>query len=270
MYIHKTFHNTPENQNISYYKKELKALSSINLRRSSKFNILAVIGALKCMENCTFSTNMSIYVASEYGSISSVKKVLEQVSRNELVMPFDFLNINTNNVSFYVSQALESTGKNMVVTSEYFSFEKALELAMFELETKEVEDVLIGRVDESLQDIHDFNQYLTPYTQTNSYDISSWIYLNNKSQNALAQIEYIQTIHGINHLKKILKSLEIEHINLTPYTKEHAPHSLFNHLKECSFSYYSNFIELLTHSSHHIVHISMDQNQNIILLKLAH
>ncbi len=76
-------------------------------------------------------------------------------------MPFDFLNINSNNVSFYVSQALESKGKNMVLTSHDLSFEKALELALFDLEIDEVKDALIGNVDESLDGINNFNKYIS-------------------------------------------------------------------------------------------------------------
>ncbi len=91
MYIHKTYTLNNENQSIKTYKSALKEISKINLRRSSKFNILAVLGALQCMDNKNFSDNMGgIYVASEYGSITSVKTVLEQVSQNSIVMPFDF------------------------------------------------------------------------------------------------------------------------------------------------------------------------------------
>ncbi len=113
------------------------------------------------MKEKTYSDNMGIYLASEYGSITSVKNVLEQVSQDSIVMPFDFLNINSNNVSFYVSQALESKGKNMVLTSHDLSFEKALELALFDLEIDEVKDALIGNVDESLDGINNFNKYIS-------------------------------------------------------------------------------------------------------------
>ncbi len=182
MYIHKTYTLNNENQSIKTYKSALKEISKINLRRSSKFNILAVLGALQCMDNKNFSDNMGIYVASEYGSITSVKTVLEQVSQNSIVMPFDFLNINSNNVSFYVSQALESKGKNMVLTSHDLSFEKAFELALFDLELNEVDDVLLGNVDESLEEINSFDKYISNIEKYPSKDVSSWIYINKEKK----------------------------------------------------------------------------------------
>ena len=90
MYIHHTYSINNKNENIKVYKSFLKEISKINLRRSSKFNILAVLGALQCMKEKNYSNNMGIYVASEYGSITSVKTVLGQVSQDSIVMPFDF------------------------------------------------------------------------------------------------------------------------------------------------------------------------------------
>ena len=206
MYIHKTYKLVNDNQKSKDYRTQLKQISKINLRRSSKFNILAVIGAITCTKEMNLSSNTGIYVSTEYGPISDVKNVLKTVSEdNHIVMPFDFLNINSNNVGFYVSQALNAQGKNMVLTSRYLSFEKTLSLALFDLETEEVKDILIGGVDESLEDIENYDNYLQQSENLESKDGSCWFYANNKKENALAKITKVEEFNDVNALKLSLK-----------------------------------------------------------------
>ena len=206
MYIHKTYKLVNDNQKSKDYRTQLKQISKINLRRSSKFNILAVIGAITCTKDINLSSNTGIYVSTEYGPISDVKNVLKTVSEdNHIVMPFDFLNINSNNVGFYVSQALNAQGKNMVLTSRYLSFEKTLSLALFDLETEEVKDILIGGVDESLEDIESYDNYLQQSENLESKDGSCWFYANNKKENALAKITKVEEFNDVNALKLSLK-----------------------------------------------------------------
>lgn len=207
MYIHATHKLINSNKNIKEYKKELKELSKINLRRSSKFNILAVIGALKVTKDINLSSQLGIYVSSEYGPINDVYNIMNTVSDEEhIVMPFDFLNINSNNVSFYVSQALDAKGKNTLITSRYLSFEKALQLALFDLELNEVDDILIGGVDESLSDIKDFNNYLTFAKEVESKDGSCWFYINKLKENSIAKITNIMELNSYKELNKILSN----------------------------------------------------------------
>lgn len=274
MYIHQTYSINQSKQDIKEYKKELKELSKINLRRSSKFNILAVLGALNCMKNHQFSDNLGIYVASEYGSISSVKKVLEQVSQNEIVMPFDFLNINTNNVSFYVSQALDSNGKNMVITAHDLSFEKALEIAIFELETKDVDDILIGSVDESIEDIKNYNNYISNTQNLMSKDSSSWLYINQKEENALCKIELIKSFETINELNEELSKIEIDLINLNQYAKKYLKKlhiekiKIFESQKQNVHSA-CELIEFLTSPLKNKLHLAMDSQNKSYLIKFT-
>lgn len=273
MYIHKTYSINNQQKDIKEYKKELKELSKINLRRSSKFNILALLGSLTCMKDQIFSDNLGIYVASEYGSITSVKKVLEQVSQNEIVMPFDFLNINSNNVSFYVSQALNANGKNMVLTAHDLSFEKALELALFELETK-VDDILVGSVDESLEDIKNYNNCISNTQNLISKDTSSWLYINQKKEGSLCKIEKIKSFENIQKLNNALIDINIDLINLNQYAKKHLEN--LNIEKEKIFiSQNQNIhsacemIEFLSSSSRNKLHLALDKENKAYLIEFT-
>lgn len=55
MYIHSAYKFINSNTDVKEYRKELKELSKINLRRSSKFNVLAVLGALKATNDIDLS-----------------------------------------------------------------------------------------------------------------------------------------------------------------------------------------------------------------------
>lgn len=213
MYLHATSHVLNPLLDIKAYRTLLKPLSSINLRRSSKFNILAVYGALLCMNEVKTSQQFGIYVATEYGPIMDVHNVLNTVNMdNFIIMPFDFLNINSNNVSFYVSKALDAVGKNMVLTSEEVSFEKALQLALFDLETKDVQDVLIGAVDESLEEIPEYSKYTSNVLKQQSFDGSFWLYGNENKENALAQILCIKEYENTEAL---LQRLPLENSTIS-------------------------------------------------------
>lgn len=205
MYIHANYKLINSNKDIKEYKKELKELSKINLRRSSKFNILAVLGALRATKDLDLSENLGIYVASEYGPINDVYKIMDTVSDDEhIVMPFDFLNINSNNVSFYVSQALDAKGKNTLITSRYLSFEKALQLASFDLELDEAKDALIGGVDESLSSIKNYENYLEFAQECESKDGSCWLYVNKEQTNSLAEIKSINELNCKKDLEEFI------------------------------------------------------------------
>ncbi len=163
----KTFHYENDNQDISSYKHLLKQMTPINTRRSSKFNLLAIYGALKCVEDLAYKKDLSIYIVTKYAAVRSVASVLDNQKNNLQVSPFDFLNMNGNNASFYVAKALNVTGKNQVITTQNNSLVDGIKLAKFDMSIGDVGDVLVGLVDESVDGI----------LQDVSKDISSWAYL---------------------------------------------------------------------------------------------
>ena len=274
MYIHKTYKFISENKKSKEYRTQLKQISKINLRRSSKFNILAVIGAINCTKEINLSSNIGIYVSTEYGPISDVQNVLKTVSEdNHIVMPFDFLNINTNNVGFYVSQALNAKGKNMVLTSRYISFEKTLSLAAFDFETKSVNDILIGGVDESLEDIENYDNYLKQSENLESKDGSCWFYANNKKENALAKITEVEEFNDINALKLSLKE-SYSKITLNQFAeKDEKVLSLINkdNILNTNEFYGSEgvlkLLELMEYRGKNL-HIAKDPNNNYIKIEI--
>jgi len=243
MYLHKKYLINNELTDIKQYKLALKEKTKLNLRRSSKFNSLAILGAMNCVENVTLSQNTGIYVCSEYSSILSVKKVLHEMENSSMIMPFDFLNINSNNVSFYVSQALQSNGKNMLLTSGELSFEKGLELALFEMETSEVTDILIGLVDESLISINNYSKYLSNENNKYDKDYSGWLYLNQEKEDALCKIEFIESFDSQNKLDEIIKMIDYDLL-----------------YKNCECSFIESIEDFISGENRKMIYIGIDKN----------
>lgn len=274
MYLHSTYQLLNPITPIKEYRTQLKEISKINLRRSSKFNLLAVYGALKCSEKLTFSDNLGIYVATEYGPIMDVRHAMETVAQDEhIVMPFDFLNINGNNVSFYVSQALNAIGKNMVLTSQDLSFEKTVQLAHFELMNNEVQDVLIGAVDESLENIEAFENYTSNVNQKTSQDGSCWFYANKNRENALGEIKSVKEFSSVDD---ILTTIPYKNatISLNQYTVN--DEELVLALKENTIVKTDDFygtegalalLNLLKYEGK-LLHIAKDKNNNYLVIEL--
>ncbi len=274
MYIHKKYSISKDNQDIKVYKELLKGISKINLRRTSKLNILGVLGALTCVEDKRLSQKVGIYVSSEYSSISSVKTVIEKVSQQDIIMPFDFLNINSNNLSFYISQALNATSKNMLLSSQDLGFEKALEMAFFDLEIDEIEDALIGSVDETITNIKNYNSYISNVQNLIPKDTSSWIYINKEEKDSLAKIEKIEYFEDIKELNKELENSIYKKVSLnqfaTKYQKDlHIKENLIYKAKQQNIHSANTIIELLEEKDSALIHISLDKNTKAYLIKFT-
>lgn len=155
-------------KDVSVYKTMLKEVTSINIRRSSKFNTLAIYGALKCLENVKYPKDLSVYIVTKYGPVTSVVHALKKHKNSEQTSPFDFLNMQGNNASFYVAKALNVEGKNMVLTTKNHSLVEGLEFAKFDMKLGDTKKALVGLVDESVDGILGLN----------SLDISHWVYLD--------------------------------------------------------------------------------------------
>jgi len=213
MYIHSSSTMLNPNRSTAEYKKLLKEISTQSFRRISKFNAMAIYGALSCLKNKNYDPSLNIYTASEYGCIQDMNKVLHQVSKkDEILMPFDFLNVNGNNVGFLVSQALGSVGNNFYITAEDFSFEKAFELAHFDLSIGMMDEALVGAVDESLEEVKDHDSFIHNLFKKPLNDASIWFHLSNIEQNSLAKIEAVHTFDCYSKTAEFLKKTKFDHI----------------------------------------------------------
>uniref|UniRef100_UPI00404787EC hypothetical protein n=1 Tax=Aliarcobacter sp. TaxID=2321116 RepID=UPI00404787EC len=276
MYIKNIFKQVNENRTAKEYRDQLKSICKLNLRRNSKFNIMSIYGALNCLKDVHYKDNLSIYIASEYGCVEDLLKVLEQInSEDSMLMPFDFLNVNTNNTGFLVAQALNTFGNNVNITSEDFSFEKAFELAYFEFQTKEIKDILIGGVDESVENISNHNKIIHNLEYSISNDGSSWIYINDEKENSIAKIESFEFFTNIQDLNNYIKTLDYKIVGLNQYAKKYQNELEINEnlIFNNSDNFYgttsaSDIIDLINEKKESSIYISLDSKKRAYLFHL--
>jgi len=237
------------------YKKILKTLISMDLRRISKFNLLALYGSVHTLNNTDFDKNLFIYVATNSACIDETYKVLYEIKNKNPIMPFDFLNINTNNTGFYISKALELYANSYTISTNDLAFEKALQLAYFDYENKIQNSFLIGFVESSSQNIPNQNMY--------SFDNSSWVYIDDKKTNSLSRIEDIRYFTNIEELNLYLSHLKIENIVLNSIAKEFLYElNIDKNLLHLEYDIFSIFEKTLKNS----VYISLDSQQRAYLI----
>lgn len=272
MYIRSTHKQINSIQATAIYKKQLKEISKINLRQSSKFNVMAVLGALKCLKDISYNENLAIYTASEYSCINNMLNVITQVNTDDdFVMPFDFLNINTNNAGFFISEALGTHGHNINVTSEDVSFEKAFELAYFDLASNQSKEVLIGGVDESLEEIISDNELIHNLENAKINDGSCWVFVTPEKLNAIAEIKEIQIYSNIEELNSKLRTVNCDKISLNQYAKKYQDQLSINKnliIKQRDEFYGTssagNMIDLLKYKKE-LLHIGLDSKKRAYL-----
>lgn len=211
MYIKSFYKYQNEFLDEKEYKKLLKPITNMDLRRISKFNLLSIYGSLNTLKDINFSKSCSIYLATNSGCIDETYKVLSQLKENNPIMPFDFLNINTNNTGFYISKALELNASSYTVSST-LSFERALELAFNDYKNGTQKNFLTGYCESSLG--------ATPNQEENSFDNSSWIYFDDIKTNSISKIEDIKYFSNLDEINFYIKDKNYENVVLNSFLKE--------------------------------------------------
>lgn len=199
MYIKSYFSYEDIEKTDKEFKSMLKELISLDTRKLSKLNLLALYGSSSCLKNINYEKELSLYIASHFACINETFKVLKEIKNKNPIMPFDFLNINTNNMGFYLSKALNFLGNSYTISSEFLSFEKAIYTAFLEYKNGINSSFLIGDVDSALKDLP-YSKNLSQIQNNLTNDISSWIYFENSSKNSIAKIEDILYFSSFDEL----------------------------------------------------------------------
>ncbi len=232
MYIHSSFKFINQQEPIKYYKGLLKEISKVNTRRTNKFTVLSLYGALNCIDGIKYGLKTNTFIASQYGVISGVLKVAESLNdEHQIVMPFDFLNINGNNAGFIISETLNISNQNHLITSNELSFEKTVQLAFHKSKDDIEFEALIGGVDESVKNIPNYKDYII-HNELESCDGSCWIYCSNKKENSIAKIDEVKEFNSKKDLDSYISNntfskIEYNHIYKTTEDIEYNPSKFY-------------------------------------------
>ena len=138
---------------------ELKELTrrivGVPLRQASHFIELAAIGSQLCLRRLPRPApeNTAVYVGTGLAEVRKTNAVFSQVMPPGpgMASPFDFINAANNMAAFYVAKLGNFRARNLTVTQEEFSFERALQLALADLRAGSYHQALVGGVDETSQ-----------------------------------------------------------------------------------------------------------------------
>lgn len=263
MYIHTSYSFTHINETVGFYKKRAKEVTILSMRRASKFNLLSLYGACKCVENTNIPLTTSIYIGSEFGVISGVNKVMHSLNEEPvIVMPVDFLNINGNNAGFTISKVLNTKGENILMMGSDLTFELTLKVAFSKSKQEKNFSALIGGVDESVETIDNYQHYIIDQGKE-QYDGSCWMYCNNEKKNALAKIVAIQNFCDASSLEKYLADKTFHKIAYNFLAASQTE-------KEYSYGTQSaeSIIDLLECEERDLAYVSKDRRGRFMLIEI--
>ncbi|MCK5857673.1 MAG: beta-ketoacyl synthase chain length factor [Bacteroidales bacterium] len=124
------------------------------LRRMPKLIRLGLIGAQKALEDAKIHQIDSIIIGTGNGNISDTQKFINAILDNDekMLVPTSFVQSTNNIVAGSIALMLQSKGYNMTYTHHSTSFEMSLLDAIMQFEENEVDQVLVGAIDEMTEE----------------------------------------------------------------------------------------------------------------------
>ena len=173
--------------------KELtKTVTGQYLRQASHFVELAAIGAGICARRAgsALPPDTAVYVGTGLADIRKNAALFAQTLRaaDALVSPFDFINSANNMAAFYVAKLAGLHARNLTVTQEMFSFERALELAYADLRSGRVAQALVGGVDEAKDTRMEQSRHLPLRADQRMGEGAGWLYLTTRADEARGEL----------------------------------------------------------------------------------
>lgn len=163
-----------------------KALLKKRINRSDNFVNLALLGVEKCLKEHQLKEETHLYISSQTGNINTTMKVFEAIfQKQQLPMPFNFLNSVNASILFFVAKNCAIKGKAIFTDS----FESALTQALVDVQNNKT--VLVGVVEEAITDLE---QHKEKFQTNRVEEHSSWVLLSPKieSLKPLAKIEDVK------------------------------------------------------------------------------
>ena len=168
------------------------------LRQASHFIELAAIGSQLCLKRLPWPApeNTAVYVGTGLAEVRKTHAVFYQVMPPGpgMASPFDFINAANNMAAFYVAKLGNFRARNLTVTQEEFSFERALQLALADLRAGGYHQALVGGVDENSQPRSNHLRRFPLRDDQVMGEGSGWLYLG--TRRAQARGELLTVRHG--------------------------------------------------------------------------
>ena len=200
-------------------------INPVSLRRMSRVIRMGLTASKVCLEHAGVDQPDAIITGSGLGCVQDTVRFLNQVieNREQLLNPTAFIQSTHNTVSGQIALMLACRNYNLTFSQKSISFETALLDAIMLLEEKGGGYILVGGVDEIVEESYDLMRRsgcITPGPAENIMEDraegavagegATFFLLSDKSgKGSLARIddlEIIHSCHGFNELKELLGS----------------------------------------------------------------
>ena len=209
MYIHNySIFVSPPVDDIKVYKQEISRYTDVKFRRANKFVLLSLVGACQCAHRQTIKPDTAVYLTTENGNLGDTETVLDQIfHKHEFPMPYNFINTMSNTASFYVAQSFDILGRNLIISSKQFSFERGLELLRSDLAAGVVKEALFGGVDEVCFSKSQFEtKFNRPCSDFEMIEGSCWLLIKADNSGALGEITAIESFGSLTQTADWIKN----------------------------------------------------------------
>ena len=137
------------------------------IRRMSRIIRMGVAAAMECLQEAAVKTPDAIITGTAYGCLEDTGSFMTKMVefKEELLTPTAFIQSTHNTIGAQIGLMLQCNNYNNAFVHRGFSFESALLDGMMLLEEKEVDNVLVGAIDEITNISHAILNRLGLYKQ---------------------------------------------------------------------------------------------------------
>lgn len=175
---------------------DLRALAKTvlgqSLRQASHFVELCAIGARLCLDRAAAPPrpDCAVYFGTGLGEVRRTEALFAAVMPPGpgVATPFDFINASPNMGAFYVARLAGLMTRNLTITQDVFSFERALWLACGDLRAGAVAQALVGGADENGFPRREHLRRLPLRAEAIMGEGSGWLLLSRDPEGAWAEV----------------------------------------------------------------------------------
>lgn len=179
-------------------------------RRIDRFTQLALLGSARCVHGRELPPNTGLYISSGFGSIANTVSVQQQIFVERRVpKPLNFINTLSNSAGYYVARNLGLQARNQFAGRDAAPMEAALQLATLDLELGNIEQALVGVVDEASIPFDEHARRLGVERDVVLAEGSHWLLLGpaTHGESALLLGE-VRTLYDVGELKDWFAGIE--------------------------------------------------------------
>jgi 3-oxoacyl-[acyl-carrier-protein] synthase II len=196
------------------------------IRRMSRIIKMGVAAAMECLQEAEVTKPDAIVTGTAYGcledTVSFITKMVEY--NEETLTPTAFIQSTHNTIGAQIGLMLQCNNYNNAFVHRGFSFESALLDGMMLLKENEVENVLVGAIDEITNVSHTILNRMglykqTPTINTSLYENSSkgtiagegaafFLLANEHSENDYAKLDGLHTFYKPSGIGDITTQIE--------------------------------------------------------------